>query len=139
MTNDSEDNWGPFLASSGLALYYVTGIDLRVARRASTQEPFGNVQVLTSLNTGDAEFEPTITADERTIFFARSTANRGLDVYVATRSSIDASFDEPQLVPELSSTSDDIPAWVSPDLCEIHVTQTNGAAGWDLFHAVKPD
>jgi hypothetical protein len=138
VTNNAADNWGPYLTSSGLALYYVEGTDLRVARRASTSDEFGMVSVLGSLNTGDAEFEPTVTPDELTIFFASSRGGRGLDVHVATRTSIDASFDPPTLVGELSSDADDIPSWVSPDLCEIQMTQSSGANGWDLFYARKP-
>ncbi|HEY5935599.1 MAG TPA: hypothetical protein VIU61_13205 [Kofleriaceae bacterium] len=137
-TNNAAENWGPYLTSSGLALYYVEGADLRVSRRASTSDEFTTVSVLGTLNTSFSEFEPTVTPDELTIYFASDRGGRGLDLYVATRASIDASFDEPTLVGELSSGADDIPSWVAPDLCEIQMTQSNGATGWDLYYARRP-
>jgi len=36
---------------------------------------------------------------------------------------------------DLNTSGDDIPSWVSPDLCELHLAQTNGASGWDLYVA----
>ena len=98
--------------------------------------------MLASLTTSDAEFEPAVTPDELTILWASSRpdlgAKGGLDIFMATRSSVDASFVDVKNVAELNTGGDDIPSWISPDLCEIHVTQSAGSNGWDLFHARRP-
>jgi hypothetical protein len=71
--NSADANWGPYLTSSALGLYYVEGTDLRVAYRPSTSTLlFAAPIVLDELNTSDAEFEPTVTPDELTILFASS-------------------------------------------------------------------
>jgi hypothetical protein len=138
--NGPEADWGACLTSSGLALYYVVGTDLVVARRTAMTGDFAVPSRLSSLNTGSAEFEPAVTPDELTIVWAsdRSGGKGGLDIYTAKRTSITASFESVTALAELNSGGDDIPSWISPDLCEIHMTQTNGANGWDLYYARKP-
>jgi hypothetical protein len=139
-SNDGAANWGPYLTSSGRALYYVVGTDLVVARRDTVNGQFGPATVLGELNTPDAEFEPAVTPDELTIFFAsnRPDGKGGLDIYTAKRTSTAGSFGAPVGVDELNTGDDDIPSWISADLCEIHLTRTNGSNGWDLYYARRP-
>lgn len=138
--NDGAANWGPYLSSSALAVYYVDGTDLVVARRTDVGAAFGNRQVLTTLNTPDAEFEPTVTPDELTIFFASSRPGGfgGLDIWHSQRASAADLFPAPVNLTELNTGGDDIPSWISPDLCELHLTQTNGTSSWDLYVARRP-
>lgn len=139
--NTANANWGAYLTSSGLGLYYVEGTDLRVAYRANTTTTtFSAPTVLAELNTADAEFEPTVTPDELTILFASSRAGGqgGLDIWQATRASKSDAFSAPTAVSELNTTGDDIPSWISPDLCELYLTQSTMTNGWDLFVARRP-
>lgn len=139
-TNDSAPNWGGYLISSGLALYYIRDQDMKVARRASPSDPFGAPASLGSLNTVFAEFEPAVTPDELTILFASDRPNgKGrLDIYAATRASTAVPFEAPVSLDELNSIGDDIPSWIAPDLCEIHMTQSTATQGSEIFHASRP-
>ncbi len=139
--NTMKANWGPYLTSSGLGLYYVEDTELRVAYRPTTSTLlFSAPIVLDELNTSDAEFEPTVTPDELTILFASSRpgGHGGLDIWMAKRASTTVPFSAPTNLSELNTTGDDIPSWISPDLCEIYLTQSTPLAGWDLFVAKRP-
>lgn len=139
-TTDSD--WGPVITSDGLSLYYVIGGDLAYAHRASVASAWSAPgTLLATLNSTANEFEPAITADELTIFFAsdRPSGGRGgLDIWTATRASTADAFGAPSDVVELATAGDDIPSWVSPDRCAMYLTRTNGAAGWDLYVATRP-
>ena len=77
---------------------------------------FGNrfgtcsIEVLTTLNTPDAEFEPTVTPDELTIFFASSRPGGfgGLDIWHSQRASAADLFPAPVNLTELNTGGDDI-------------------------------
>lgn len=137
--NAGGSDWGPYLTSSGLALYYIDGADLAVVRRGSLDKPFGSRQTLTSLNTISGEYEPTVTPDELSIFFASGRPGQGgLDIWYSQRRTTAELFPEPQGLTELNTAGDDIPSWISPDLCELHFTRSNGGNGWDLYVARRP-
>ncbi len=138
--NTANANWGAYLTSSGLGLYYVEGTDLRVTHRTSATTSFAAPTVLTELNTTDGEFEPTVTPDELTILFASSRpgGQGGLDIWLATRASTSDAFSAPTAMSELNTAGDDIPSWISPDLCELYLTQSTTTNGWDLFVATRP-
>jgi hypothetical protein len=135
-------DWGPFIASDGLSLYYVIGGDLAYSHRATPASPWSAPgTVLTELDTPSNEFEPAVTADELTIFYASDRPDGGLgglDIWTATRASTADPFNAPSNLVELDTPGDDIPSWISPDRCELFLTRTNGAAGWDLYVSTKP-
>lgn len=135
-------DWGPFVASDGLSLYYVTGSDLAYSSRTTAAAPWtAPGWLLTALNTPSSEFEPAVTADELTIFYGSDRPDGGmggLDIWTATRGAKSDPFTAPSPVTELNTSGDDIPSWVSPDRCQLFLTRTNGAAGWDLYVATKP-
>lgn len=69
-----------------------------------------------------------ISLDEKTLFLARDQA-RGRDVWVAHRSSPGASFGPPQRVAGLDALDvDEIPAWLSDDLCRLYFTSNRNPA-----------
>jgi len=135
-------DWGPFLTSDGLSLYFIIGSDLAYSQRATTTSPWNApATMLTNLNTASNEFEPAVTSDELTMFWTSDRPDAGiggLNVWTATRASKSDAFGAPAPVVELNTTGDDIPSWVSDDLCQMFLTRTNGAAGWDLYVATKP-
>ena len=136
------DDWGPFISSDGLGLYYILGVDIAYAQRATTTSAWSAPgTILANVNTPSSEFEPAVTSDELTMFWAtdRPDGNTGgLDIWKATRASKADPFGTPAPVVELNTSGDDLPSWVSNDLCQMFLTRTNGAASWDLYVATKP-
>lgn len=141
LTTTSAD-WGPFITSDGLGLYFIIGSDLAVSHRATTSSAWtAPGTMLTPLNTASNEFEPAVTADELTIFWTsdrNDAGTLGLNIWKATRATKTDAFGSPAPVTELNGDGDDIPSWVSADQCVMFLTRTNGAAGWDLYVATKP-
>ncbi|MCL2723493.1 MAG: hypothetical protein FWD69_03560 [Polyangiaceae bacterium] len=80
--------------------------------------PFVNVVEVGGVNTPDNEFAPTLMSDEKTIVFAR-IADSFSSLYIATRASINADFETPQRIAELSGTWDDVDPWLSASGNEI--------------------
>lgn len=79
--------------------------DAEAGRTCSASMPFASVHALNSINTTDyEEYAPTLTADEKTIVFARGN-NPAAQLYIATRASLDDDFGEPQLISELVNFS----------------------------------
>jgi hypothetical protein len=69
--------------------------------RCNPTAPFGAPVPLTNLNSPGNDAGAWLTADELTLYFAsdRSGGVGSFDIYVATRTSIDAVFSSPNLVP----------------------------------------
>jgi hypothetical protein len=136
------DDWGPFISSDGLGLYYILGADIAYSRRANTASAWSAPgTILANVSSASSEFEPAVTSDELTMFWASDRPDGGmggLDIWKATRSTKADPFGTPTPVTELNSTGDDLPSWVSDDLCQMFMTRTNGAASWDLYVATKP-
>ncbi|RLB60878.1 MAG: hypothetical protein DRI90_12670 [Deltaproteobacteria bacterium] len=85
----------PALSSDGLALYFDTSAsggagerDIWVVTRDSLAAPFGAMQNIGVPNTSDGDFDPAISADGRTLYFAsnRLSGSGGGDLWRATRS-----------------------------------------------------
>ncbi|HEY5935947.1 MAG TPA: hypothetical protein VIU61_14965, partial [Kofleriaceae bacterium] len=68
---------------------------------------FGNITLLTALNSTDLEDDPSLTADQRELFFASNRGNNFYDedIYVSTRDSIAVDFGPPNKVTELSQAN----------------------------------
>jgi Tol biopolymer transport system component len=112
--------------------------DLFVASRASSAVAFGTPIEISELNSSSADADAALTADEKTIFFG-SVRDGTTDVFVAHRSSATGTFGAPEKVDALSSTtSEDIPSWVSPDGCQI-IFHSNRTGSFDLFLATRPN
>lgn len=136
--NTAAAEWGTTMSSSGLAIYYVLGEDLAVARRRSTSEPFvvDTTGTMTALNAPGPDFEVVVAADERTIFFSR--IGTGFDIWSSQRATKADPFPPPKPLTELTEGGDEWTGWVSPDLCEIYFARSNGATSWDLYVARRP-
>lgn len=81
-----------------------------------------------------------LSADRLTVYFAsnRSTAGTsgGYDVYRAHRSSVADGFGTPVPVPELDTTGDDSPRWLSADNCRLYLHAKVGTT-FKLFVATR--
>jgi hypothetical protein len=54
----------------------------------------------------------------------------------ASRASRTASFSAPVNVEELNTANEDLPGWLSPDLCRLYFT-SNGGSGRKIFVAAR--
>jgi hypothetical protein len=76
------------------------------------------------LNGSGTEGAPTLTADEKTVYFASSRTGGlgGVDVWSATRANGADPFSSPKLETVLSSAkTDDYAQWISPDTCVMYL------------------
>jgi hypothetical protein len=135
----------PDLSLDGRSLYFYSSRsggagnrDLYVATRSKDSADFGNVTPLTSLNTPDLDYQPWLSADELSIYFASGPAGSN-DIFRATRGSTRDDFGQPQLVSELSSPSDEGGLTVSSDGLEVILTSNRpgGPGGRDLYVATR--
>ncbi len=125
-------NGQTFILPDESALYFAskpgTGgtLDLFRAARGSNGQFDVPVQVST-INTAADEVGPVPTADELTFYFASgrtdSPAKGNLDIWRATRASRTASFNPPVSVEELNTSNEEVPDWLSPDLCRLYFTR----------------
>lgn len=112
-TEEKDDN--PTLTSDERLICFTSkrptssgGTDIWCSERASIDEPFGEPQEQTSLNTEGFESSPSIGADGLSIWFGAEDED-GIDIFVAIRSDWTAPWETPDLVEELNSSEDDIP------------------------------
>lgn len=110
----------PTMPDDGLELFFVStrapsvGVDIWVSRRDSVDDDWGPPDPVPELNSADADQDPEISFDGRTMFFnsnrAVTGAKGGFDLFVSTRDSRDGDWSEPELVPLLNSADSDMAA-----------------------------
>jgi Tol biopolymer transport system component len=90
------NQFDPELSPDGLTLYYsqstLPGQDLVVARRATVADKFAAPEVVAIAGAAAVFADPTISPDGRVIVFASGASSNDLDLYVATRTSVKATF-----------------------------------------------
>jgi len=74
------------------------GYDLWTATRPNRESAFSNVRNLSEINSTDWDYHPSISPDGLTLYFG-SRRNGWSQIFQATRSSGDALFDPPELLP----------------------------------------
>ena len=104
--NSPSYDGGAFVSMDGMSLYFdsdrETGdgpIDLYHATREGVNDEFDNVTELVEINTQNDEFHPTISSDNRVLFFSDwiNTPNRpggvgSIDIWYATRENVGEAF-----------------------------------------------
>jgi len=115
----------PTMPDDGRELYFVStrtgsaGVDIWVARRDSVAEDWGPAELVPELNSADADYDPEISPDGLTLLFNSTRvvegAKGGFDIFVSTRSSRDADWSMPELVPALNSADSDMAAVMNED------------------------
>jgi len=105
---------------------------------------------VTELNSTSSDAFAVISSDGRTVYFATSRPLPGtaadaavktdFDVWVAHRAAATGTFSNLAPVPELNTTSEDAPNWLSPDGCTIYLSsdRTALAGNRHIWAASKP-
>ena len=130
------DNGQPNVLPDESAIYFVSyqtassNWDVYRAAR-TTGGQFGTPAQVSTINTPSDEYAPTPTSDELVLYFGSarpdSPAKGGMDVWIAKRASVTASFDPPTNVQELNTAQGEWPDWLSPDRCRLYFTRTPSA------------
>ena len=103
---------------------------LYVLKRSALKEQFGSPELLTGsiADTSSFNYEPTISADKKTIVFVRASFDSWTktDLYIATRTDISLPFDSIRALSEINSTdtADAYPC-ISPDALRLYFTKGN--------------
>lgn len=122
--NSTVDQWDPHISANGLRLYYaptaVPDQHIVVASRAALTDNFGGPVVLTELDSGMHDNDPTLTLDERLIVFA-SNRNGDRNLWYALRDDPTQPFGAPIIVPQINTDTDDGPH-ISNDGCRLYFT-----------------
>lgn len=117
-STDNDDSATPM--DNGLVLVMqsdrnATEARLYISTRASTSAAWSMPVELAELTTGIGDYAPLLAADGRTIYFDSLISNMG-DLYSATRATPSGSFENAQVISELSTAfTTDADPWVSPD------------------------
>ncbi|HEV7555312.1 MAG TPA: hypothetical protein VGO00_07665 [Kofleriaceae bacterium] len=96
---------GSFISIDGLTLVYNTLDDgvgegkLVIAHRTSRADDFVTGTMISELAPGSTKGYPALSSDELTIYYESTGDGTHLQVWQATRASVDAPFGSPQLVP----------------------------------------
>lgn len=136
------------LTPDGLSVYFTStragsefgSRNIWFAERASRDEPFSPPRPLDELNSDAIERAPGISADGLEIIFSSERAGgRGeLDLWRATRASVDQPFGPPEPVVELNTINDEVYARLSADGSSLYFnydTETNGDLNADVWEA----
>lgn len=141
----TKDDVTPFVTADGSEVWFTSNRlpttgngDIWHATRTGTG--FTQPVRATSVNSAANELAPALSADRLTIYFASARTGAGtqggLDVWTATRPTVDADFSPPVLVDELNTPDDDRATWLSPDNCRIYGS-TGGNGSFNVFMATR--
>lgn len=111
-----------FSARSGAKLLYT-------ATRPRVTAAFSNVSVLANVNMGD-QYNPTISADGLTLFFAsyRSNGIGDNDIYQATRATITNDFNNIRVAPNVNTTASEVQPYLTRDGTTLYFVRATAAA-----------
>jgi WD40-like Beta Propeller Repeat len=131
----ADDNY-PALTADGLRLVLAStrlGANHRVfeARRSDRASAFSTPVELDTANPGNAEdWSPSLSADGLDLYFSSTRGEvGGFDIYTAHRDNVDQPFVPPKLIPELSSTGDDIGPKLQPDNATLYFNYNADTGG----------
>ena len=93
---------------------------------------FGTPQRIGGLATAGLEAGPTLTADERTIYFLSSS-----DIFMATRAEVSLPFGPPTPVTAFNTADFDAPGVLSRDGCTLYVNRNVPGESWNVFVATR--
>jgi hypothetical protein len=108
----------------------------------SVRDPVGAYQeatLVSELKSSNNEAGVALSTDGLTVYFGsdRPGGLGGSDVWIARRATLSAAFGAAEPMNELSSATDDYPAWLSPDGCRIYLTSDRGGS-MDILVAERP-
>ena len=154
--NSSYNEDGPCISTDGLSLYFDSDRsgghgngDIWVATRKTTNDPWeAPVNLGSTVNSGQNEWEPSISADGLTLFFCSYNRPGGygyLDLWVTTRVTTDEPWSTPvNLGPTVNSSTDDSAPSISADGLSLYFNsrRPSGSVKHDLYvttRATKED
>jgi Tol biopolymer transport system component len=144
VNSNSTDEWG-WISADGKTLYFDSvasgGSDynLYYATRATTTDPFSNVQLLGVGNSTDAENRGVLRGDDKELFFQRTVPQASTKIYHAGRVNVTDSFDTPSPplnINDASATVVDANPWISADGLTLYMTSTRNG-NYDIFKATR--
>lgn len=134
------DELDPFVSADGRELYIAQTINgfqriVRATRQTRSQE-FSAVSIVTELDSGMGDADPTLSADGRVILFSSNrTGDAGSsNLWYATRAGNSGPFSEPKPVPDANSDDQDGDPWLSHDGCRLYFSSTR-SNDFDLWSA----
>jgi Tol biopolymer transport system component len=142
----AEDEGSPRLSDDELTLTFdgvraadggSASYDLFVAARTSIGAPFGAPARLTSLDTSDHEFSPSLTADGLGIVFERQLTATGVStIMMATRPTLADAFGTPSPLSNINSGDYTSNPFVRGNASTVYYASVDGKPSVDLFVAV---
>jgi len=146
----SADEVAPRLSQDELTLYFSSNPaaatqahDLYVAQRSRVEDPFGSAMPLTPINSTAEDYDPSLSADGKTLVFTSNRKGEGFHIYVATRASTLAAFTSADLLDGVASTNtadNDIFPFLSADGQELWFASNRmhaDTANYDIYRAVR--
>jgi Tol biopolymer transport system component len=140
--NAGGDDSRCFLMPGALTVYFESDRsgagDIYRASRGGLALPFGTPTLVSELATSAEEGYPVVSPDQLVIYFARM-ASGNLDVWRASRASTNDPFGAAIKVTELATPNDDIPTWISADLCRLYMMsdRSGGSGNLDIYVATR--
>jgi Tol biopolymer transport system component len=139
----------PFLSPDGAELWFASSRAPGTAYKIFHVPPASaTASESAELNTAGIDtLAPVLSANGQTIYFAskRDGGSGGYDIWSATRASAVAgtAFGTPanlsSLNPDLNSSVDDLPSWVSVDDCRLYLTSNRSGDHHDIYIAERPN
>jgi Tol biopolymer transport system component len=119
-----------------------TSFDLYAADRPDRASAFANLRLLNDVNTLAAEEKPALSADELEIVFSSDRPGTGmLDLWHATRPSVDQPFGPAEELTVLNGPSDEYAPYLSADGTRLYysynVETTGGPDDADVWVATR--
>jgi Tol biopolymer transport system component len=142
--NTGNDEHDVLLSNDGLTLYLAVGRTgmpqrLATATRATTSAAFSAHAVISELDTGGNDADPSVTPDELLLVFTsvRTAPQTGSNLWYATRASRTEKWLSPRLVPDINIDGDEGDGFLSEDACTLTFSRRPSAtAAYDLVYAV---
>jgi hypothetical protein len=138
----------PFVRGDGGELWFVANgqsasIDIYVAHANPNDGGPWTTTTVGEVNTSQQDFNPVISADGLTLYFASDRnlpGSAGLNIFVASRSDTKSVFQPPQAVDNVNSNDDETPTWLSVDGCRLYMTsnRAGGRGKQDIYVATRP-
>jgi len=133
----------PWVSPDNLRMYYrykqpTTRYRMAVTQRESVNDPWQTGTDIAELNTLGDVYNPSLSADELTIVFVGDLTGGqgGLDIWVATRPNVNASFSNVTNQAGINSSAADVHPSISPDGITLYFA-SNRNGTYQLFRATR--
>jgi Tol biopolymer transport system component len=137
------DAFQPFLTADGTELWFTstrpgglgqTDIFHAIKAGEVLDAPIAEVE----LSSAAWESTPMLSADKLTVYFSSDRPGGAgmVDIWRSHRTSVQDGFPAPKVVPELSSSANEFPGWLSPDNCRIYLTSSR-SGNPDIYMATR--